>query len=1044
VHSTAPQGPTGLKQTAPPPRIGLTLLTNYEGRLTKKFWLTPNGTLVKAPGGQVTYGSAERIWVTGVAELAQLAEGQTSSQAFALGTLRADLPDKVEVTTKRRLLNGVARPDLIARTNANIVYDGRSLALLDYDTTGMPVAVRTELERANGFLSALLAVLPDLKDTALLVRRSTSARLWRTDTGEALPGSDGLHVYLEIVDGTDSARFLKALHDRCWLAGFGWMVVSTSGSLLERSIIDRTVGASGRPVFEGPPVLEPPLRQRRRQAFVVPGQALDTKAACPPLSLFEQERLKELKDRERERLAPEMAKARAAFVEAQAKKLVTRTGMPEKAARQVIVRQCEGVLRPDVVLPFDDPDLNGCTVGDVLADPERFVDETLADPLEGVEYGVCKAKIMRRADGAPWIHSFAHGRTIYELKYDAASVRKAMESAAKDEVVATLVRLAVVADLDEVELEELRRLAHKLSDIGLNPIKATLKAALQKQAAQDAKWVREHHAAQRDDPRPQIQAPLPDAEWLPLMDVLNKVIGAAVGTRPPSRDIDDDAMRVRKLPVLNMHAFTQSGANAEPEEAANGRAAEAEATTKLPPPEQWVFCKMNEMEVAEMIEKHINFYVEDKNGNRRSVHLGNEFVKHYLQRDDGVLPTIVAIATSPIVLADRVMLAPEGLDRERGIQFIIPDELRAFIPRREDCTPDAVKAAMGFLCDEWLVDVATNHAGKATIIAAALTLIERSLLPDRPCFFITAGRRGSGKTTTITMMIMAVTGGRPAAAAWSSDENERRKALLAYFMAGVPYILWDNIPRGTQVSCPHIERSCTTALYADRKLGVSEAVITAASTINLFTGNNIGVKGDLASRSLHIRLDVDRADPENRNFKHPDPVGWTESHRGKILRALYTLLLGNPQLKAARDAPAKTRYKMWWRLVGSAVENAAKLAGQELDFKDLFIRQEEDDEESASLGDVLDILMKKWPKGFAPLDLVNMVNKPREYEAEEARTVREFLLAGEERFISEKSIGKLLKPYLDAAVLSGLVLRKYKDTHTRAVTYYVKRLEEGK
>ena len=66
-------------------------------------------------------------------------------------------------------------------------------------------------------------------------------------------------------------------------------------------------------------------------------------------------------------------------------------------------------------------------------------------------YGRCVAKIMRRADGTPWIHSFAHGRTIYELKHDATSVRKAMESAAKDKVVATLARLAVAADLDAIE-----------------------------------------------------------------------------------------------------------------------------------------------------------------------------------------------------------------------------------------------------------------------------------------------------------------------------------------------------------------------------------------------------------------------------------------------------------------------------------------------------------------------------------------------------------------------------------------------------------------
>jgi len=36
-----------------------------------------------------------------------------------------------------------------------------------------------------------------------------------------------------------------------------------------------------------------------------------------------------------------------------------------------------------VVLPFDDDDLAGCTVADVLADPERFEGATLADPIEG-------------------------------------------------------------------------------------------------------------------------------------------------------------------------------------------------------------------------------------------------------------------------------------------------------------------------------------------------------------------------------------------------------------------------------------------------------------------------------------------------------------------------------------------------------------------------------------------------------------------------------------------------------------------------------------
>ena len=140
------------------------------------------------------------------------------------------------------------------------------------------------------------------------------------------------------------------------------------------------------------------------------------------------------------------------------------------------------------------------------------------------------------------------------------------------------------------------------------------------------------------------------------MAVLNDVIGKVTAAMPPARDIDGDAMRVRKLPVPNMHAFTQSEATP------NQR---RRRMTSLPPPEQWVLSKMNEMEVAEMIEEHIDYYAEDEDGNRRSVHLPTPFVRHFMRRHDGVLPTVVAIATAPIVLADGELAGP-GRPRSRA------------------------------------------------------------------------------------------------------------------------------------------------------------------------------------------------------------------------------------------------------------------------------------------------------------------------------------------------------------------------------------------
>jgi hypothetical protein len=346
---------------------------------------------------------------------------------------------------------------------------------------------------------------------------------------------------------------------------------------------------------------------------------------------------------------------------------------------------------------------------------------------------------------------------------------------------------------------------------------------------------------------------------------------------------------------------------------------------------------------------------------------------------------------------------------------------------------------MDFLTGEWLTGVSTDCAGKCMLVAAALTVIERSLLPDRPVFFVTAGRRGSGKTTALTMLIIGVTGIWPAAAAWSSNEEERRKALLSYFLHGMAYIIWDNIPRGSQISCPHLEKSCTAAYYSDRKLGVSEMVATAASTIHFFTGNNIGPRGDLSSRSLQIRLEVDRADPENREFKHADPIEWTKGNRAEILQALYTVLLGNPTLDRPRDAPMHTRFKMWWRLVGSAVEHAARLTGNEVDFRTLFLTQEDEDEDSTSLAEVLEAMAATWPDWTKAATLTDATNSMSHLHRE---TLRGFFCPTlrEEEKVSVKSVGRKLKQHVGEPVKSSnrtLILRSDRDFHTKTRLYKI-------
>jgi hypothetical protein len=235
--------------------ITMTRFRNANGPLTKLICLDVSGGLRSDSSGCVmSRGTAQRTQIPDLEHLAQLIHSLNSDEAIALGSLRAGLPHKVGIATKRAI-NGASQPGLIARTAENIVFKSGhpGFALLDFDTKGMPADVAERLAQAGGFWPALLSVMPMLDGVARIRRASTSAGLFRQDTGQPVPGSNGVHVYLEVEDAADGGRFLKALHDRCWLARLGWLMVGVGGQLLERSIVDRMVGSPERLVFEGPP-----------------------------------------------------------------------------------------------------------------------------------------------------------------------------------------------------------------------------------------------------------------------------------------------------------------------------------------------------------------------------------------------------------------------------------------------------------------------------------------------------------------------------------------------------------------------------------------------------------------------------------------------------------------------------------------------------------------------------------------------------------------------------------------------------------------------
>ena len=456
----------------------------------------------------------------------------------------------------------------------------------------------------------------------------------------------------------------------------------------------------------------------------------------------------------------------------------------------------------------------------------------------------------------------------------------------------------------------------------------------------------------------------------------------------------------------DLHLLTSDGANAAEDE-----------TDAMRPPVEPLLVELTPTGVELLLEKYVRWIKNKKNGLSYFAALPKAHIAALMQYPDSALPIARAINTSPLINMSGRAMEGVGLDRNSGLFHRIDPVLRACLPAGEP-TVDEIKEALRFLKDEWFVDVALDDAGKCVAIMLALTVLQRALLPERPAFFVTAGQRGGGKTTLITMIIAAVLGRRPAAAAWSDNAEERKKALFSYLRQSVAALVWDNIPRGSNVTCSHIEAALTASEISDRVLGVSSVETVPATTVQIFTGNSIAPRGDMASRSFVLSLTVDRPDPENRTFAHADPLAWTLANRAKILSAFYTILMGGI-LRRPEGQVAKTRFKDWWSLIGWPVEYAANLLGIELDCAELLRSNKSKEEEASATSRVLTILRERWKdRSFTSRDValvLEQMNTATGKTAEQAEELFEALgeLAGKtlER-PTARYIGKLFQRHV--------------------------------
>jgi hypothetical protein len=999
-----------------------------DGGMTKTIKLGPDGK-------PASDGSACRMWrgaafvyeLTGVDELTQLIDECTPQQALAFGSIKPEFLNgggPVQVVLKEA--SAKPMPGVIARTREHMQFEpgDDGVQFIDHDRKGMPASVRTKMA-GRGLWDVLVEVAPGLAQAGRVERASTSAGLVNTTTGESFADSGGRHVFVHVADVSDIPRATDVLHDRCTLAGYGWAMVSKSGAILQRSIADRAVGTPEHLAFEGPPVVEPPLAQdagaRRPKAFA--GEIVDTAEAIPGLTPAERAALKALRGAMAAGLAAEAAKAKGKHVDGLVKRIREKDPnckVPAALMRDRLMQSYNGRLAPEFLLEFDDAAIGVKSVAEVLADPARFVDETLADPLEGVDYGRGKAKVMEDdGSGDLFIHSFAHGGMGYRLMLDEGMLREMIRLSDPVAAVSVFAEALGSAMLFPGGEEALIGECAKRARVGVKVVRQAVEEARE---ARRAKARAARAALEPPDHRTVLAAPAKDAEVGVVAEEVDALMAMSIAGEPALRGRSGKLVRIVEEPMPGMHLLTAREANAEAPPTTDG------APSAAPPsaPPELRIVELDGMALPEEIERHVRFQRRRRNTDMAFVSLDQPFCEAVNFRPGGSkIPMIMGVQTLPLILrrADGAfdVAASNGFNRDLGLYFRVDRALKAALPDPSCITLDDAKRAYRFLVDDWLCDVDTDANGMAVAVAIALSIIERQLFPIRPGFFITAALAGSGKTTLLSMVSMAVLGRFAAATGWSSSEEERQKALFSYLVGGAPMIVWDNIAKGTNVSSEAVNRSLTSPEYQLRILGKTQGAKASANAIQCWTGNAIVPSGDLATRSFSVMLRASRVDPENRPFRHPNPVGWSLDNRMRILAALYVLLcLPRPII----DHGDTTRFKDWWAMVGQPIELAAGVV-----FNDMVKTNSTHDAESSAHVLVLTALRKKFGfKPFTARDVAAMLrldnsaafSGPKQREAAQAviDELREALetLAGGRPFPpgdpSSQAVGKKLATFL--------------------------------
>lgn len=379
----------------------ITKLRSRHGSIVKRFYLQ-GGKLITQPSAQIYEGWARTNPAENADRLAEIISALGSNEALALGRL-PELGQTYDLATEAKRSGA----QISRSKNFLTHHEGRAWMLLDIDTKGLPENVIRAISGRN-VVDLLFEAVPELGNAPHLIRPSSSAGITLPD-GSSNPVS-GYHVYVMVERGCEIPALLQAIHDRLWSLGLGFFVVSKSGSLLDRSLVDTAVDGPERLIFEAAPVVLPPLTRNAPPTIIQnDGKPLRNVAG------FCIEKVQQLKDEARALLRPQAKVERKKYEDRQVERIQRQQNIPTAQARRLVRQRLDDQLLEEHDLLEVGPG-QFMPVGEFLDRAEGQIG--LPCPIEGSEYGLSTAQFYPRNEKAPVprILSFAHGAvTVFQF-----------------------------------------------------------------------------------------------------------------------------------------------------------------------------------------------------------------------------------------------------------------------------------------------------------------------------------------------------------------------------------------------------------------------------------------------------------------------------------------------------------------------------------------------------------------------------------------------------------------------------------------------------